>query len=406
MPHQFIAIFACFMVILGLFWARAIFATGIIVLLCNTLVNKNILQHVQSLKTHKVFISIFAIFIVYLISGLWSTDLHYFAHKIQLHLPFLAIPIGMLSFDYLGKRELKWIFYAFIIGCLGGAIWSSIQYFANKEMYDAGYGISQVIPTPFKKDHIRFSIAVVMGIWFAYFCYLNETNKFIKYCTIISGILLIIYLHILSVKTGLLSFYILVFFFILFTIFNEKKWKLGLLLFVVFITIPFIAFNTSSTFKHKFYYVKYSIGQINNTTKDANISDEGRLISYELANHIIAKNWGIGVGAGDVFNEMKKEYDANFNNQKNITVLLPHNQIMVMVLVAGLLGGIVYLLFLFLPLLLHYRASLLLLGFWMILLVPQMVEPLHETQYGITIHIFFYALIVRYLDFQKKKALF
>ena len=59
MPHQIIAIFACMMVILGLFWARAIFATGIIILLCNALINKNVLQIWQQLFKHKVLLSVF-----------------------------------------------------------------------------------------------------------------------------------------------------------------------------------------------------------------------------------------------------------------------------------------------------------------------------------------------------------
>ena len=118
MPHQIIAIFACMMVILGLFWARAIFATGIIILLGNALINKNVLQIWQQLFKHKVLLSIFFIFIVYVFSGFWSSNTAYFLSKLQLHLPFLAIPLGVLSFPNLDTKHLKWIFYAFIISTL------------------------------------------------------------------------------------------------------------------------------------------------------------------------------------------------------------------------------------------------------------------------------------------------
>jgi hypothetical protein len=115
MPHQIIAIFACMMVILGLFWARAIFATGIIILLGNALINKNILQIWQQLFKHKVLLSIFFLFIVYVFSGFWSSNTAYFLSKLQLHLPFLAIPLGVLSFPNLDTKHVKWIFYASLI---------------------------------------------------------------------------------------------------------------------------------------------------------------------------------------------------------------------------------------------------------------------------------------------------
>jgi O-antigen ligase len=403
MPHQFIALFACFMVILGLFWARAIFATGIILLLGNAIVNGQVKQIFTTFFSHKVFISISLIFIVYLVSGLWSTNMHYFAHKVQLHLPFLAIPIGILSFTTLSTRHLIWIFYAFIIGCLGGAIWSSVQYFSHKEMYDIGYGLSKVIPTPFKKDHIRFSIAVVMAIWFAYFCILHEKNNCIRIVTKFTIGLFIIYLHILSVKTGLLAFYLLLFFVVMHFIFIQKKYAYGFVILAIAIAMPVVAFYTSTSFKNKMYYMQYSISAMFNHTQETNISDEGRLISYRFGTNIIKNNAWIGVGAGDVMDAMTKQYALAFADNKEIEVLLPHNQCMMMMLVAGIFGGIIYIIFLCLPLLIYYRQSLLFTGFWVVLLVPQLVEPLHETQYGITIHIFFYALIVRYLDLQQKQ---
>jgi len=405
MPHQIIAIFACMMVILGLFWARAIFATGIIILLCNALINKNVLQIWQQLFKHKVLLSVFFLFIVYVFSGFWSSNTAYFLSKLQLHLPFLAIPLGVLSFPNLDTKHLKWIFYAFIIGCFGGAVWSSNIYFTNKEMYDFGYGFSHVIPTPFKGDHIRFSIAIVMAIWFGYFCIIHENNKFIKFSITIITVLLIIYLHILSVKTSLLAFYFLLIAFLLFTLIVEKKWKWSLLLLGMVIFIPTVAFVVSNTFRNKIYYTIYSLKQICNANAEANISDEGRIISYQLALPIIKKNIIFGIGAGDVYDEMSKQYKDKFGKNSNVNVLQPHNQIMVMLLVAGIIGAIFYLFFLFIPWLYSYKKSLLFIGFWVILFVPQMVEPFHETQYGITIHIFFYALIIRYLDFQYQKKI-
>ncbi len=404
MPHQSIGIFACLLAIGGMYWARGVMALGVIVLLGNALVSNNVVSIFIQLKKHAVLLSIIGLFLVYAISGFWSSNHGYFFHKIQLHLPFLALPIGIFS---MGKIKQQQMFYllSFFIACTVIASWvSAVQYFSAKEMYDAGYGFSHVIPTPFKKDHIRFSIAVVLAIFFAVWCLQIASHQLAKWCLIIAAIWLIIYLHILSVKTGLLSFYISTFVAVIGFSFQQKNKKVLFTGLLSLLLLPLLAYQFSTTFKNKIGYLRYSIEQIKNTTTQANISDEGRIVSYQVFKNVYAKNILIGVGAGDVFDAMQVQYQSQFRGAaKNITVLLPHNQLMVFLLVAGLIGGLAYGVFLLLPFFYkRYRTSLLFVVFWTILLIPQMVEPLFETQYGIALHLFFYVLIIRFIDTNHK----
>jgi O-antigen ligase len=400
MPHQIIAYLACFMVILGLFWARAIFATGIIILLGNALVNKDVVTNFKNLANHKTFCSIVFLFMIYAISGLWSKDVNTWGNSIQLHLPLLAIPIGIFSFKHLSKHQLMAIFYLYIAFCIGGCVWSYVQYLSNKDAFDAGYGISHVIPTPFKGDHIRFSIAVVLAIWFSYFCIQKINIVWLKILTWMAILIFVFYLHILSVKTGLVCFYILFVTLLIHQIKIKKNYKTAVLGLVVLICLPIVAFYTSNTFNRKMYYIKYSIVEMLDNKNDLGVSDEGRLISYTLALNIWKNNKLLGIGAGDIPQQLQKQFVITFPNTNPVRTLLPHNQLLMIMLVAGLFGAVVYLYFLLIPLFSYYKKSLLFIGFWLIVLIPQLVEPLHETQYGIAIHLFFYALIIRYLDFQ------
>jgi O-antigen ligase len=407
MPHQAIALFACFMVILGLFWARAIFATGIIVLLGNALVNKDVLVHVRALSKHKVFLSILALFVVYAVSGLWSKDLGIYAKSMQLHLPLLAIPIGIFSFKYLDAKQLQYIFYTYILFCFGGVVWSCVKYFGNKAKFDNDYVFSHVIPTPFGQDHIRFSIAIVMAIWFCYFCIQHTSFTVIKYATSILLLAFVAYLHILSVKTGLLAFYILCLYAIVHQIIVRRQFIMGILGLALLVLLPIIAYKTSATFYNKMHYFQYSLVEMKNTKTDLAISDKGRLFSYNIAKNVIAEHPILGVGAGGVDYYLQQQFIQLLPNTIPIKTFLPHNQLLMMLLVAGVFGGVVYLFFLWIPFAMHYRHSALFVGYWLILFIPQMVEPMLETQYGITIHLFFYAIIVRYLDFENnnKKSL-
>jgi O-antigen ligase len=403
LTHQHIAIFAFWFAILGMFWARAIMATGIIILLGNALFNKNIKQHFAQLLQHKVLMSFVAIFLLFLISGLWSDNMQAYTHNVQLHLPFLGIAIGIFSFKRIDDNVLQQIGVAFIIGCVGCCIWSLGHYFSDKQMYDLGYSVSHVIPTPFKKDHIRFSIAVVLAIWFCYWFIPMQSNQIKKYALMACGVFMIIYLHILSVKTGLISFYLLFIYTFLQLLLNKKNRKFGLLGLCILITIPIIAFYTSQSFYNKLYYTQFSYVEMKNNALQPNISDEGRLISYKLGLEVMQQHQLLGTGSGDMLDAMKHAYTKHFGSDKTLA-LLPHNQAMVMMLVAGIFGLMVYCYFLFIPLLMHYRNSVFFIGFWIIFLLPQLIEPMHETQYGIAIHILFFALIVRYLDFKNNKG--
>ncbi len=359
----------------------------------NAVVHIAFFKHLRSffLKPHLFLLSMYV-----LLSGLsvfWSADTIYYAERMQIALPFLFLPF---AFHSMNRFDIRWydaLFVVFILLTGAGMSWSLFQYVQHKEAFDAGYGFSQVIPTPFKNDHIRFSLAVVLSICFCTDLFSRVSASWGRVLLAFFVLFAVVYLHILSTKTGLLVFYLVSLLFLVKLMLQKPYRKTGYMILLVLLVLPFIMYIFSTSFRNKIGYVGYSISQMQNQQKEANISDEGRLISYEYALDCIGKNPLSGVGLGDVRNEMKTYYTHDYGTQP-VNMLLPHNQFLMTGMAIGI-PGLVFLCILQLVLLRRcYRHDFLSFVFWCIMFFAMMVEPLYETQYGTCMFVFFLLVLL------------
>ena len=120
-------------------------------------------------------------------------------------------------------------------------------------------------------------------------------------------------------------------------------------------------------------------------------SDMGRLISYDIALKEITKHPLTGVGAGDMFDEVKKGYAQWYPDVTESRKLLPHNQFMLVALGCGLLTFVIFCVWVFMPfgIVQKNREGFFLLSTIIILLVPLMEEPTLEIQFGVFVYLFF-----------------
>jgi O-antigen ligase len=312
----------------------------------------------------------------------------------QIMIPFLVLPFSFFSVT---RWEPKWydrLMVLFIVLNLAGIFWSLYLYLQQKDMYDIGYGYSKLIPTPFKNDHIRFSIAVVMSTCFCVDLFSRYKKASLRFLLIVVVLLDVIYIHILAAKTGVVSFYLVALLFILYMLFSVQYKKAGILALLICLVLPFVMYALLPSFKNKIGYFQYSINQMANNDQQANVSDEGRLISYRYALESIQENPFIGVGVGDVYNEMKNKYQHEFQD-KNVTVLLPHNQFLMAGMAIGVIGILYLLIMQFYIFKIVKKNDFLYFSFCLILLFAMMIEPLFETQYGTCIFLFFLLLLMK-----------
>ncbi|MBK7763006.1 MAG: O-antigen ligase family protein [Bacteroidetes bacterium] len=394
MPHQNLALVGCLCILIGMFVSRAMMSIGMMLLISNAIMHNQLLANVKSYLKQPLWVGLGFYFILFSISILWSANTSYAIERMQIMLPFLVLPFAFHSVPITNRKLLDGIVAAFLILLCSGISWSLLQYFGNKAAFDEGYGVAHVIPTPFKNDHIRFSLAVVLGICFAFDFLLRYQQKWVRISTLFFIVYAVVYLHILSAKTGILLFYILAFCFLLFLVSKQqyRKWALSSLIGLVL--LPIIMYAVSTSFRNKLSYVKYSISQMQNRELQPEVSDEGRLISYRYALDAIKQKPLFGIGLGDVADEMKLYYSLDFPG-RNVIVLLPHNQF----LMAGMAMGIIGILYLLILQIVLCRQLLqngfLGFAFWLMMFFTLMIEPLYETQYGTCMFIFFLLLILQ-----------
>jgi O-antigen ligase len=94
--------------------------------------------------------------------------------------------------------------------------------------------------TPVLNDHVRFSLVgeCVIIILSLLMHQQKKQNKAAAWVLLIITLWLILFLHVLAARTGLLSFYVFVFFIILWLIFKKAKPLYAMLLFTVLFHFP------------------------------------------------------------------------------------------------------------------------------------------------------------------------
>jgi O-antigen ligase len=130
------------------------------------------------------------------------------------------------------------------------------------------------------------------------------------------------------------------------------------------------------------------------TVQKQELSTTGaRMIIWDLSWDIIAERPVFGSGTGDVKDDLmvqykKNEYHHLFEHQLNA-----HNEFIQMLIAIGVVGCIIFLLYIFYPLT-HSDlfGNIVYLGFILIIFFNFMTESMLETQAGVVFYAFFNAL--------------
>ena len=229
-------------------------------------------------------------------------------------------------------------------------MWVTIEYVFNYSTYSESYKTGKTISTPIL--HIRYSyfisLALLVGI--ALLIERNRLFGFMKKTLPFLVIFLFGFLHVLAVRTGLLSFYAGLG---LFAIIAGKKYMkiqymVGIasgLFLILFLAIQFVP-----SLKNKIQYSRYDLKMFMENTGHHLYSDNLRLISIKNGLDILNSNPMVGAGIGDIEVEMKERYKNLYPDIPLDLQATPINQIVFSLASFGFVGGILFFIFLFYPL--------------------------------------------------------
>src|SRR4029079_10869830 len=123
----------------------------------------------------------------------------------------------------LSIKQWNWIAFVFLILVLAGCGWSLWKYTQNVEIINRDYLRAKVMPTPLENDHVRFSLVVAIAVILCGILIKEVVQRKIKFILGVTGSVFMVYLHILSARTGLFSLYIFLIAGIIYLIIAFKK---------------------------------------------------------------------------------------------------------------------------------------------------------------------------------------
>lgn len=342
-----LSLFFLALLILGLYsenWFRALPSISMGALFVVALFNSN-LQHDFKNKflKNKGLLLFTLVFWVHLASIFYtdSTNMPYLWSRIQLKLPFLLLPIAFALLPKIKPQNYYSLTYWFLLITSFTAALCTVNYFIHFDEMQDLYRRSKTMPVPV--NHVRYSLLIAFATMIGIILYIKKyTFKFVweRKVILTLSVFLFLFLHLLSVRSGLLAFYLSLSLGVIIFMVKKKKYILGLAIVSVLFFLPIISYYTLPSFKGKIENTLTDLSKLEDEKSANNHSLTGRIFSYKVGWSVFKAHPVFGTGAGDIYYEIKKEYNKSYPSITNM--LQPHNQYLRYLVAFGVVGFIVF----------------------------------------------------------------
>lgn len=384
------------LIVFGFISSRALISIGTGLLAANLIFSSK--EHQWDFFQRKNFPILAALlfFIVSLAFVAFTPDFQTGVKQLYHRLPWLIIPLSLAAID---KMETVWVhlvmsFLIFVIAISGVIV--LINYFSNYEYYSVQIARAKNIPTPL--NHIRYSLMVAFaGLASIYYAVRNPTklSPYDQKVFIGTAIFLFVLIHILSVRSGLLCYYLGFIYLVLYFASTYKKWWVLPVFGIGILLMPLIAYHTLPSFKNKVFYMKYDIEQFSQG-KIGHNSDGRRWRSLLMASDLIQNKPLFGYGLGAVENTSVQHYKENYPNVEDYNQKVPHMQFVFTMVEMGGIGLLFLIAAILIPvILIGFRVKPLYIVLWLIMISSCLVENTFESQLGMSQYLILGSLLLK-----------
>lgn len=333
-----------------LFFSRGLLSAALILFTALSFAHRDIPAQWRRFLQTPLLWGMSLLLLVPLFSGLWSADKTQWWNNVQVKLPLLFLPLAFAGPLEFTRNQWRLLAGIFILLVTAGAAWSFFQYGSDPDTVNEGYLRAKSLITPLSDDHVRFSwmvsIAVLLSGWMGWM-YRKENRVLPALCFLIAA-LLILYLHLLAARTGLISLYGMLLFFSIWLILKMKK-TYGFLLILFLAALPVIAWLTLPTFQNRVRYFRYDLGYFKNADYLPGANDAVRVISLKAGWNLLRENPVAGVGFGDLLTETKKWYETKYPGMLERDKIFPSSEWLLYGAGAGIPGICLFALSMYLP---------------------------------------------------------
>ena len=328
--------------------------------------------------------------------GCWQ---HFFqGNHFDYILTLLMYPIAFQVCFRIPKIKLQqWIVYIGIAGLIG-IVYALVAYWQHSNFWQQAYGAGQSLPTVMDGDHVRFGL-FLCGTG----CLLLTTNQFtIIRRVVLIGVLLFA-IAFMAVRTAWVGILLILLVYGLYHFFSNVKKTTKIFVIVLGLGTLLIfcfAYRYFPTTQQKWAYTRYDWKQFSQDKTSLQYSDGARRIINSLAWTEISKNDATNLGWGNIAGILRTAFEKAYPGNP-VSFTWPFNQWLFWWMGAGWWGMLLFSVWLFYPIYSGCRPFRWGRISWTLAIAAScLVESTLSFQYGVWIHAWIGAIVIRMEDLQ------
>ena len=389
---------------IGVYYARA--AVSISTLSLGIIAVLTVIQpgKFSELMQSKYTLALMAVVGVFVLSGLNSANTEVWLSRLSDNMPFIAIPAGIWAYRHLGVKQVAIGLSIFVGATLFSSLLLITDYLLHIQEYNALYKVGKTIPTPI--IHVRYSYFLALAALCGLGLVMDRavTPKVWRAGLMVSSIWLVACVHILAVRTGILALYGgLVILSVVYAV-RKRQIKPLILTGVLISGLIVGSFVFLPSVSNKMQYMFHDLKMLRTEGVSPEYSDNLRVISILHGIDIFLAHPVVGVGIGDVGDEMEVLYNEKTPGVPPERRFPPISQYVFWLAGFGLLGTSIVIGLLLFPLLRTIGVSYTLIGIYALTGFSFFAETTIQLQLGKTVFILLVALIAGGMTSQNQKV--
>ena len=340
------------------------------------------------------------LYILLLVSGLYTSEWDVWRHEAYRLLPWLAVPLAFTAAVPLSARQRLSVGRLFVLGAALVAAATLAKYLLHPAAANESLRVGQSMWAVTKIFHIHFGIMLVLAFFGAIWLRQEPlVAPWLRWLLALAAAVVLLTLHVLAYRTGLLVLYAVLLLEALRLLFRgrhgRRRWWLGLGLLLGLAGAPWLAYQALPSIRARVGATEHDLIQFRQGRDINHYSLSRRLAAWETALVVAGENPWLGVGPADTRAAMMRQYDwrgygLTFQNRAMI-----HNQYLHFLVGGGALGLGLWLLLLGRPLAQPAaRRNPYIRTFLLTMAVAMLVDSLLEVQIGYNLFVFGYGFLV------------
>lgn len=391
---QYLLWLACAAGVVGLLASRAVVALSPAVGILAVLTNPNLKRDLPHYWRNGAALRAAAMYAFFLLSAFYTTEWHEWRHQLYRLLPWLCVPLAFTAAVPLAKQQRLSVGSLFVLGSAAIGLATLVKFWFDPVAAE-DISIGHNVPSITHIFHIHFG--VMLGLAFFFALSLRRSTlapAWLRWALLGAAVAVVLTLHGLAYRTGLLVFYAVLLADALRLLFRRQL-ALGLGLLVMLVAGPWVAYHTIAPIRQRIGATRWDIEQYTQGHDINNYSLARRLAAWETALLIFRDHPILGAGPADAQAAMMRQYAWRPMGLQPENWVMVHNQYLHQLMSSGIVGFTLWLLVLAVPLLQpKQRRNPYIWHFLLVSATANLVDSLLEMQIGFNLFVFGYGFIV------------